>query len=301
LSILLVSLPVLAGSALYDDLASPLKALIKDSGNMPCKAAGVQTLGDAAYFGGASVDEIEEVMTFLMSITESDGQDVGAEDDIPTNVAALQTWGFLATRVDSIEYKDNEDLMGTFIHQIEGTIPSVLIAAGENIALLFEKSYREVSEDEEFDKDDPKITIWNGQRYIKEYDPWYRVDDLMDDLKDVSTLTSRNISKDDRKLLHSSFRDIISTVENPLRGPQYSTALDGDGNEYGSRQTLKAKGRVATIDKWWMAFRLKALQRILGGGLVTHIEENDVVEHALPLEFSRVESIGKDKKKGGRG
>ena len=90
------------------------------------------------------------------------------------------------------------------------------------------------------------------------------------------------------------FRDVLSTIEVPTRGPRYSTALDPEtGREYGSRMKVAIHGlreqrkgasrsRFMLIDKWWQLHRLNGLKRLLQGGFLVHYEFNQTVYDSLP-------------------
>ena len=67
--------------------------------------------------------------------------------------AALEEWGFLATLQDEME-DATEAAMEAFVDQLESSDANVQIAAGENVALLYEKSFTEREEDEEVSGDD---------------------------------------------------------------------------------------------------------------------------------------------------
>jgi Interferon-related developmental regulator (IFRD) len=226
-------------------------------------------------------------MDYLLEIIESDGNSVGSGDDGAVVTAALEEWGFLATQLEDME-DTTEEAMEAFVEQLDSSEPSVQIAAGENIALLYEKSYTEAEEDEEVeseDDEDPEDeTSRDGPKMIKRYEPYRRLDKLRHTLSDLASISSRRLSKKDRKSLHTNFSDILNSVENPTRGPRYQNAVNQEtGKRYGSRMTIRIhRSGVMKIDKWWKLHRLQALRRILAGGFVTHYEKNEVVFESLP-------------------
>ena len=179
------------------------------------------------------------------------------------------------------------------VEQLGAGDVDVQVAAGEAIALLFEKSYTEAESDDEAASDDADSDEGRGrQTMVKRYDPVRNRGQLLAALDELARLSSKGVSKRDRKTLRTSFADIRQTVEFPTRGPRYSAALndDDDGRHYGSRMTVRAgtggKGRL-TIDRWWKLLRLKALQRVLQGGFQQHYEQNTVVIQCLPLIAGR--------------
>lgn len=274
----------------YDDMSQPLKNQISDSQSSAVKAAACHSLATAASFGGASDDEIEDVMDYLLSIVESDGEMVDAFDAGDVVCAALQNWGFLATQIDDLE-NTTEAAMEAFVEQLSSSDMNVQVAAGENIALLFEKSYTELEDDEDPPSEDEDDDGWNpnkGPKMVKRYEVWRRQDQLVEQLEQLASISGRSISKKDRKNMHVNFRDILHGVEHPTRGPRYETALDPDGRMYGSRMAVRIyKNAEMKIDTWEKLQRLNALRRILQGGFLVHYENNPAVGEILPQVLSR--------------
>ncbi|KAI9882053.1 MAG: hypothetical protein M1823_006211 [Watsoniomyces obsoletus] len=269
----------------YDATRQSLKEVISDFPSATVKSSAIHTLGAIAFYGGASPEEILGAMDFLLEIIESDGSSAGALDSGVVVTAALEEWGFLATQVEDLEQESSE-AMEVFIDQLESSEPSVTIAAGENIALLFEKSFTEREEDENSDEDDeaedgdPRDT----PKMIKRYDPCRNINHLKHQLSTLASISSRRLSKKDKKSLHTNFADILNSVQNPTRGPRYQNALNQEtGKRYGSRLVVRIhQTGVMKIDAWWKLLRLRALRRILGGGFMTHYEKNEVVFESLP-------------------
>lgn len=223
-------------------------------------------------------------MDSFLEIIESDGASVDAEDNGDVVAAACEAWGFLATSIDDFEEK-TEEAMDAFVEQLESSDTGVQIAAGENIALLYEKSYtpRESDDapvsDEEDEEGYPVDTSM-----VKRYDVYRQSNQLIHTLSTLSTESSKRIAKKDRKALHVNFSDILNTVEHPTRGPRYQKAIDQEtGRRYGSRMTVRIhKAGTMKIDTWWKLHRLQALRRLLGSGFVVHYENNEVVFDSLP-------------------
>ncbi|EME82604.1 uncharacterized protein MYCFIDRAFT_211101 [Pseudocercospora fijiensis CIRAD86] len=266
----------------YDTVQGIFKSTINDSQHGPAKVAAIHALSIATFYGGATVEETEEVMQFFLEIASSDGAVVEAEDDAEVVVASLGEWGLLATQLDDME-DATEEAMDTFVDQLESSDVGVQIAAGDNIALLYEKSFTEAeSDDEPADSDDEDRA--RGPRMIKRYTVYRQEHLLQQRLEKLAKGHSKRVSKQDRKNLHIEFKDILNTVEKPTRGPRYSTALDEEGREYGSRMkvTIHGGGKMS-IDKWWKLHRLSALKRLLQSGFMVHYEHNQVVFDSLPV------------------
>lgn len=65
---------------IYDKVTPTFKRVIVDHENMLVKKNVIHTLGAAAFYGGATVSEVESIMEFLLEIVESDGHSAGAGD-----------------------------------------------------------------------------------------------------------------------------------------------------------------------------------------------------------------------------
>ncbi|KAI9658907.1 MAG: hypothetical protein M1821_001867 [Bathelium mastoideum] len=277
---------------IYGAVAQPLKRTMTDSDSELAKVAAVHALGIATFYGGASLADTDDVMAELLEIVESDGHSVEAGDSGAVVTAALEEWGFLATQLDDIE-DVTESAMDAFVEQLDSSDPAVQIAAGENIALLYEKSYTPLEDgesasgsDDDFDDEDPDTE--NGEKLVKRYDVYRREDQLKQSLSSLANVSGRHMSKKDKKSLHTNFADILNTVEYPTRGPRYSNAVSNEsGKRFGSRMIVRIhRTGEMRIDKWWKLHRLQALRRVLQGGFVVHYEKNEVVFESLPIMIS---------------
>ena len=284
---------------IYEAASPLLKRTIADSASIPVKTAAIHTLGTCTFYGGASEDEILDNMTYLLEIVSSDGHYIDAGDEPDPVTTALEEWGFLATLIEDVS-EISEDAMEAFIEQLESSDLSVQIAAGENIALLYEKSYTPPEENEilsDSDEDlnaDPEDAP-GAPKLIKRYDAYRRTDQLVHTLSSLAKLSTRSISKKDRKSIHTNFADILNSVEHPTHGPRYQNAINGEtGRRYGSRMAVRIhKDGVMRIDKWWKLLRLKGLRRVLQGGFVVHYEKNGVVFESLPIVMTVERTKGK--------
>ncbi|KAM0718922.1 hypothetical protein Q7P37_005994 [Cladosporium fusiforme] len=283
IALMIITIP---SDTIYDAVANPIKSAISDSQHPTVKVAAIHAMGIATFYGGASLEETEEIMDFFLEIVSSDGSSIDEPDNADIVTAALEEWGFLATQLDDLE-DATEPAMETFVDQLESSESRVQIAAGENIALLFEKSYTEAESDDESADEEEEEELrrqGGGTRMVKRYTVYRRQHNLIRQLEELTRASSKRVSKKDRKALHTAFQDVLHTAEKPTRGPRYSTALDEDGREYGSRLRVSIHGGgKMLIDKWWKLARLNGLKRLLQGGFLMHYERNEVVFDSLPV------------------
>ncbi|EFR02635.1 IFRD domain-containing protein [Nannizzia gypsea CBS 118893] len=282
---------------IYPSMSSVVKRAVMDSASFAVKAAAIRTLSACTIFGGAGDDGILEQMNFLMEIAMSDGAYVEAADDSDTVTAALEEWGFLASHIEDLEV-ESEEAVEAFADQLESSETSVQVAAGENIALLYEKSYTPREEDESDEEDNYNVTDDdrsstpsddeddNGAKLIKRYDAYHNTHRIIRQVEALAHISGRHINKKDKRSLHTNFTSILNTVINPRRGPQYSNAIDFETNHsYGSRKTVKFhRNSYMRVDRWWKWIRLAGMRRILGGGFIDHyFEGNRAILETLPV------------------
>ncbi|KAL4783927.1 IFRD domain protein [Aspergillus varians] len=282
-----------------------LTRTIRDSTSNAIKAAAIHCLGTCTMFGGAGDDSIQDQMMFLLDVVASDGQSIDAQDDSTCVTAALQEWGFMATEIEDLE-SESEDSIQIFMDQLTSSESSVQIAAGENIALLYEKSYTpqeddddEGEEEDDFDgenghdTDSEDETFHTGPKLVKRYNAYHNTPELERQLQSLATIHTKRINKRDKKNLHSNFSSIHTTVANPRRGPMYNTAIDQETNRhYGSKLTVKiGQQGIMHIDRWWKWVRLNSLRRVLQGGFAIHyFQGNRAVLESLPVVMVRMQT-----------
>lgn len=273
-----VSLTALSSenTMLYETMASLLKRTVSDSQDNPSKAAAIDCLGVCLAFGGADGEEISENCTFLLEIIQSDGSFVGADDNAEVVVAALHTYSLLLTYLDDLE-DESEDAIEALLEQLDSGDVNVQIAAGEAIALLFEKSYtpREEDEDDEDEEHEEEHTV-GDRNLVKRYNAYHNPSEVLDKVNSLAHLNTRNLHRSDKKRLHQSFSRIATTIENPRLGLR---------NNAESKMIVRvhADGEFK-VDQWWKLVRLNALRRALMGGFINHhFEGNEQVLNALPM------------------
>ena len=281
----------------YEVASSQLKRTVSHSHPVPLKTAAIHALGICAFYGGASDDEISEVMDFFLEIVTSDGHIIDAPDSAGPVTAALEEYGFLATMIDDMSEK-SEEAIEAFIEQLSSSYPSVQIAAGEDIALLYEKSFKTYDPDEDSalsaypssdvltDPDLDSDPSAKGPTFLRLYPAYRRTDQLTHTLSELAKTNNHHISKSAKKDLRTSFADVFNSVTYPTRtGPRYQNAIDQEtGKRYGSRMVVKIhKEGSMRIDRWWKLARLQGLRRVLQSGFVGHYEKNPVVFETLPI------------------
>ena len=272
----------ISDDSLYENTEATVRRSITDSQSFPTKAAGIHCLGTCLAFGGAGEDEILEILAFLLEIVSSDGNSVEAADNAETVIAALRVYGFLATRVDDLE-DDSEEAVEAFLEQLDSSDADVQIAAGENIALLYEKSYTPQEEDETTsDIEEPEEggdssgEESGDSTLIKRYNAYHNTSEVVEKVSALASLSTHKLNKRVKQQLHKSFASILTTVENPRLGLRTNSAR-------GMRIKIYQSGEM-DVDSWWKLMRLNALRRLLSAGFVSHyFEGNKQVLDMIPI------------------
>ena len=271
-----------SNNSLYETVAPTLKRAISDSQSLPVKAAATYALSICISFGGAGEEEILDVMTFLLEIASSDGAFVDADDSAEVVAAALNTYAFLVTQVEDVEH-ESEDAVATFLDQLDADDAKVQVAAGENIALLYEKSYTPREEDDESssEEESPEEDLHgnrpHNQSYlVKRYNAYHNMNEVLDKVTALASLSTKSMNRRDKKTLHQAFASIALTVQDPRMGLQSNNA---------SKMVVRIQREgEMRVDKWWKLMRLNAVRRLLGGGFVNHyFEGNKQVLDSLPM------------------
>ncbi|KAJ6257929.1 hypothetical protein Dda_7719 [Drechslerella dactyloides] len=279
----------------FGELNGALQRIITDHDSLVVKTAAIHALGALTFFTDVSTQDTETVMDFFHEIVENDGNTIGAGDDAGTVAAAIEEWGLLLTNIDDAE-EITDRSVEAFVDQLESTEIEVQVAAGEVIALLYEKAHREHTSDDDDSGEDQNsdeypsgfiINVPDHEREhpaIQTYTVYRNSPHLKQLLTDLSRSSTKSVSKKNRRTQHATFANVLHTVNHPLHGPNYSRALDFDGREQGNRLEVKVgrKG-IVKLNNWWKLIRWNALRRFLGGGILVHWQENEVIFRSLPL------------------
>ncbi|KAI1484761.1 interferon-related developmental regulator-domain-containing protein [Biscogniauxia mediterranea] len=283
----------------YGHVYSTLKGVCDDSEEASIKVGAIEAMCITTMCGGGSLAEAEELMEYLLEIIESDGHSIGAGDNGSVVSAALAGWGFVATNLEDL-YDQSELALDAFTEQLDSTDVDVQIAAGTNIALIFEAAREHEEETEE---------PWNVH---------YDHHKLLQRMIALAKESSKSISKKNRKHLHASFNSVLTSLELG-KGPGYSTArrmgnphtggnksdMSQDYKEFGYREKIRLHNISMVIDSWSLSARLEMLKHIVGGGLADQYMENPTIKDLLStaqVEFvSAPKGKRNDTSKNGRG
>lgn len=289
---------------IYDQVFSTLRAQCENSDEESVKIEAINTMGAVTIFGGGLEESVQELMSFLLEIVESDGHSIEAGDNGPVVTAALTTWGFLASHLDDLVH-ESEEALEAFAEQLESIDADVQIASGSNIALIFEAvtNYNTQAEEEHNRRQQELMeeARRRKERHILEpfnpFDLQYNQHKLIQRITELASEASRSVSRKTRRNLHANFNSILTSLTRGT-GPNYSTAgrlarpSDREGErvrnsergfqEYGYRDRVKGNNDMQmTVDSWSLSMRVHFMKRALGGGFSTHWEFNPAVQESF--------------------
>lgn len=246
---------------IYEAASHQLRTAVRDFEGPAAKAAALLTLSIFTLVLGDE-EETRELLDFAQEIVENDGNTVNAPDDPVVVCAALDVLATCCGISGALE--DVQLALPGCVDQLDSIDPSVRLAAGEAIALCYEVTAVDVSDEgtlEAYRSDPP-------------YEDTHRLLQLLDEL---ATSSSKKQSKTSRREQHATFRAVQATVSDPSIGSSHApaeTVRFGGSGGTSSRCVLYAT-------TWTQLNRLQLLRRILGGGLQAHLRRNAAVREIL--------------------
>ncbi|KAF7723135.1 Interferon- developmental regulator 2 [Apophysomyces ossiformis] len=248
---------------LYQVILPTLKATLSNSTDITIKSNCIQTMALITFIAASDIDT-QLVRNYLYDIIETEGEGLDTEglstQDIDQLLsAALRAYGLLYISSFSegilqsdVIWEEIEKVMPLHEMLLESSDKDVRVAAGENIAVMFEIMRICVDledEDEEFDEE------------AEQYPEYDNMDGLLYTLKQLSVESGRRQTKSDRAEQKSVFRDVTKSVEEGIKPVE----------------ELKISGKVITFRGWSKILVLNAFRRSIGQGLQQHFKTNDLL------------------------
>lgn len=204
------------------------------------------------------------------------------------------------------------DAVEAFLDQLDSTDANVQIVAGEGLAAVYELSYARKQDeadglgqyDSDFedgedayeyqvpggddegslaaadnqapsaaDHDDPAV-MQCKKHFTQVFPPLpnHQFSQMLDSVKGLSRVSTKNISADTRRRLRSTFSDVYNSLSrHPVLGPRYQTSVDWEtGRERGSRTMITLGGEDLAVRHWWQWVRWQVLRSVLKNGVAVH-------------------------------
>lgn len=275
----------------YESSHSSLKALVQTADTYDVKAEALHALSVVVFVSG-DLEYITDILPYLLEIIDSDGQSVEAHDSKVVVTAAIEAHQLLISAVDDAETLEelSQDTIEALALQLDSNAVPVLVAAGEAIALLYEKSYRPASaEDDNNDESDSSGSAM-GPRLIQSYKPYRQTEKLLQRMTGLSRTSAKTAGRKDKTALKQTFDDAARSMKDARYGPRWTV---GEGWKKDSKRdggAARMKVRVdqgkggdglMTVDRWWKFVRVREVRRVVGQGFMVHWAQNEVVRECL--------------------
>lgn len=250
---------------LFVDIYPILYEIINDNYiDQEIRSEMINTLSIICFIG--NIDELKtvEIVNYLKSIWIQ--KDIKNKSSLLN--ASLKSWNLLLTSIN--EKKIYESIipadMSIIVDFLKNENVDIRVTTGNCIALLFEIA-REISEND------------NNEFNIDEFCKYANIDinDLIDTLGELSQDRSKQRAKKDKLKQKIPFRDIKNFIENS-KIPS---------------EILEFKHQKFFFDTWKKIIQLDMLREILGQGLQTHFENNELLQEIFQIYLDKE---GKKKK-----
>ncbi|CDS03667.1 hypothetical protein LRAMOSA01068 [Lichtheimia ramosa] len=235
-----------------------LKNCINTSTDPQLKCQCIETLAMVTFIAASTSDTCGG-MDYFYNILVTEGECIQPDEKLSQNdmnpilYASLRAYGLLYASIygdarGSWEdaFDESQGVMPAHLDLLQSGNKDIRVAAGENIALMFEcvnVTKRMFDQDVEEEEED-------------EMPEYGEMDELRDMLQRLATDSNRRVNKQDRKEQKSAFRDIVRTVEDGTR----------------PNQKLKIGGRALYFRGWAKIIELAAFRSFLGSGLARHMQ-----------------------------
>ncbi|OZJ05986.1 hypothetical protein BZG36_01231 [Bifiguratus adelaidae] len=267
---------------LYQGVLDTFKTSLVHSESPKVKAEVLRALAMTTFIAASPQDSLE-TLEYLYDILDTDGAYIhldemdGEADEIAEILTrALKGYGLLyggiygdrrGSRADA--WEEFEKVMPTHTRYLDSGQVETRVAAGENIALMFESIdmlNADVPDEEEEEEDHANVSL-----------PQYEyMDDLVTQLSKMATDSNRRRSKKDRANQRSAFRDILKTVEDGVR----------------PHERFKVGRTTMELGSWSRIITMSAFRDLLKGGLSSQFEENDLLHDIFHFSPSSGSQLG---------
>lgn len=220
---------------LLHDVSPVFKSTIRSSASASAKAESIRALGVGSFVNHTLPEEISEVIDLMRDMLSS------KTPNSEILKAALDIIGLLFTALPSnsdVQRAVFDNTMDTYLQLLESKDPEVRIAAGENVALMYEL----LSDDDQ--------TV--------DYEHY---DELMENLSTLANESTKSKSKKEKSNQKAAFRSIISAV---------------DERDYPSTK-LQFGQQTVYIDGFARLRQLNVMREVLGEGMHIHFVDNPLM------------------------
>ncbi|XP_059461356.1 uncharacterized protein LOC132190397 [Corylus avellana] len=249
---------------ILEESVTPLSQALK-SGPQSSKKLLLECLAVITFVGGSDTEETEKSMQVMWQVVHPKlGPNVAASKpsaDVIT--AVVSAWSFLLTTMDGFKLnpKHWQESISYFSSLLDKDDRSVRIAAGEALAIIFEKGSLDKFFREARDSTDGSI------QGSKPREGFSHIQGLKGKITNqVRSLSAeaggKGSAKKDLNSQRNFFRDMLEFLE--------------DG--YCPETSMKIGGESLQTSSWSQLIQLNFLKHFIGGGFIKHMQENEFLQ-----------------------
>lgn len=243
---------------ILEESVTPISEALKSCSEVSKISSLLEGLAVIAFVGGNEPEQTEKCMQIMWQVVHPKlGPNVVATKPSPEIITAVvSAWSFLLTKVEGrmLNAKRWQGSVSYFSSLLEKCDRSGRIAAGEAVALIYEKGYLEkfcgtakaIVNDDGFSSGG--VIHIQGLR-----------SKILDQVRDLAAEAGgKGSGKKHLNSQRNTFRDILQFLEHD-EAPETS---------------VKICGESLTTTNWSQLIQLNFLKHFLGGGFVKHMQEN---------------------------
>lgn len=247
---------------ILEDSVTPISEALRSRSEAKKLESLLEGLAVIAFVGGNEPEETEKCMQLMWQVVHPKlGPNVVATKPSPAIITAVvSAWSFLLTTMDgwALDPKLWQESVSYLSTLLDKDDRSVRIAAGEALALIYEKGNLE-----KFcggSKGDSDSSVKDAAHIHS-----FRTK-ILNQVRNLSAEAGgKAIAKKDLNNQRNTFKDILEFLEDGY-APETSIKIGG--------------GSLATLT-WSQLIQLNYMKRFLGGGFVKHMQENEFLHEVF--------------------
>jgi hypothetical protein len=249
---LLLGVQLIDASEVYQELHVLLLQMLTDkTQTTQARSSVALCVSGLCFIAGGDLAEVVRVMhilesIFIASMPNQEGSVAKVNAEMSgVHASCLSGWALLSTLLSPGQiYETINRHLQVMRGLLSSTDVELRITAGETMALLLEAAY---DHDEDYVPDN--------------------FTELLSELKQLSTDSSKSKSKKDRKEQRSSFRDVLRAVEEAEQ----------------PAQTIKFGKETLRLESWFSKIQYDWFCKMMGTGINTHLSTNLMLREIFEL------------------
>ncbi|KAI8005363.1 Interferon-related developmental regulator 1 [Camellia lanceoleosa] len=266
---------------ILEDSVPPISQALK-SGSVASKTSSLlECLAIVTFVGGTEPEETEKAMQIMWQVVHpKQGSNVVATKPSSSVIMTMvSAWSFLLTTMDgwTLDPKNWQESISYFSTLLEKDDRSIRITAGEALALIFEIGDLEKLSGEAKAFSDSSIHERNVSRMFANIQGLRGK--ILNQVRNLSMEAGgKGSNKKDLNSQRNLFRDILHFLE----------------SGYPPETSMKIGGVPLKTTLWSQLIQLNFLKRLIGGGFIKHMQENEFLYNLFGFTPQRTQLLGNE-------